>query len=92
MRSKEERKAEAEGKGEKGGEKRKREEEKEENETWTVKEDVRVLFLWKPLKFLVKGEIRRVVEMFLGKTSWTILRTCLIVSLIFVRMSVWCLM
>ena len=33
-----------------------------------LKEDVRVLFLWKPLKFLVKREMWRVAEMFLGKT------------------------
>ena len=33
-----------------------------------LKENVRVLFLWKPLKFLIKAEIRRVAEMFLGNT------------------------
>ena len=32
-----------------------------------VKEDVRILFLWKPLKFLTKGEIWRVAEMFLER-------------------------
>ena len=54
------------------GEKRRREGEKEENETKTIKkEDVRVLFLRKPLNFLVKGDICRVVVIFLGKTSWT---------------------
>ena len=91
-KSKEERKAEAEGEGEEEGEKRKRNEEKEENETGTVNEDVRVWFLWKPLKFSVKSEMWRVAGMFPAKTSWTILRTCLIVSMVLVLMSVWCLM
>ena len=49
-RGKEERTAKAEKNEEEKGEKRKRVEEKEENETNLLKEDVRVLFLWKPLK------------------------------------------
>ena len=57
-----------------------------------VKEDVRVVFLWKPLKSSVKGEIWRVVEIFLEKTSWRSLRTCLIVSLFLVSWCVLCLM
>ena len=56
------------------------------------KEDVRVVFLWMPLKFLVKEEIRRVVVICLGWIFWRSARTCLIMSLILVRMSVWCLM
>ena len=62
------------------GEKRRREGEKEENETGLLKEDVTVLLLWNHLQSLVKGEIWRVVEIFLGKTSWISLRTCLVVS------------
>ena len=46
-----------------------------------LKEDVPVLLLWRPLTFLVKREIWTVVVIFLGKTSWISLRTCLIVSL-----------
>ena len=54
-------------KGEEDGEKRKREEEKRrECNGDGLKEDVMVLFLWKHLIFLVKGEIWRVAEMFLG--------------------------
>ena len=56
------------------------------------KEDVRVLFRWKPLKSLVKEEIWRAVMTCLGKTSWISLRTCLIVSLFLVSWCVWCLM
>ena len=52
------------------GEKRRGEEEKAENGTGDCeKEDVRVLVLLKPLTFLVKEEIWRVVVIFLGKTS-----------------------
>ena len=65
-RGKEERMAKAEKNEEEKGEKRKREEEKEENETDLLKEDVRVLFLWKLLKSLVKGKTWRVAEVF----SW----------------------
>ena len=39
-----------------------------------LKEDVRVLCLWRPLKFLVKGEIWRVTRIFLVKTPWMSLR------------------
>ena len=53
------------------------------------KEDVRVVFQRKPFKFLVKGEIWRVVVIFLGKTLWRSLRTGLIVNLIRVRVCVW---
>ena len=49
------------------GERRKREEEKEENETERAKEDVTVLFLWSFFKSSVKGNIRRVVVVFLGR-------------------------
>ena len=70
----------------KGGEKRKREKEKE-NQTVRVKWRIDGL-----LKSLVKGEIWRVVAVFLGGTSWTSMRTCLIVSLLLVRVCVWCLM
>ena len=48
------------------------------------KEDVRVVFLWRPLKSLVKGETWRVVVICLGKTYRRSTRTCLIVSLILV--------
>ena len=91
-KSKEERKAEAEGKGEEEGEKRKERRSKKRMKRGRLKEDVRVWFLWKFLKFLVKSEMWRVAEMFPGKTSWRSLRTCLIVSLLLVRMCVWCLM
>ena len=50
-------------------EKRKREEQNEENKTTTVKrikEDVSVLFVWRPLNFLTKGEMLRIVVIFLG--------------------------
>ena len=57
-----------------------------------LEEYVRVLFLWKPLTFLVKGEIWRVVVIFLGKTPWRSLRTGLVVNLICVREWEWCLM
>ena len=40
------------------------------------------------MQFFVKREMWRVAEMFPGKTSWTILRTCLFVSLILVRVRV----
>ena len=53
---------------------------------------MRVLFLWKPLPFLVKGEIWRVAEMFLGNTSWRSLRTSLTVSKLLVSWYGWCLM
>ena len=50
---------------------------------------VRVVFPRKPFKFLVKGEIWRVVVIFLGKTLWRSLGTGLIVNLIRVRVCVW---
>ena len=89
---KEERTARDEKKEEERGEKRKREEEKKRTRRGRSKEDVRVLFRWRPLKFLVKGEIWRVVVIFLGKTPWRILGIGLIVSLFRVRVCGWCLM
>ena len=56
------------------------------------KEDGTVCLLWMPLKSSVKGEIWRVVVVFLGGTSSKSLNTCLIVNLILVRTCVWCLM
>ena len=50
------------------GKKRRREGEKEEKETER-----------RLLNFLVKGKIGKVVVIFLGKTSWISLRTCLVV-------------
>ena len=61
------------------GEKRRREGEKKRTTRGLLKEDVAVLLLWNPLQFLVKGEIWRVVVIFLG-TPRISLRTCLIVS------------
>ena len=55
-------------------------------------EDVRVSFRWRPLKFLVKGDIWRVVVIFLGKTPWRKLGIGLIVNLFHVRVCGWCLM
>ena len=60
------------------GKKRRR---KRRTQRGVLKEDVSVLFLWRPLKFLVRGEIWRVVVIFLGETFWISLTTCLIVSL-----------
>ena len=68
-KSKEESKAEAEGKGEEEGEKRKRGKErrrKKRTKRRRLKEDVCVLFLWKPLKFFVKGEIGELRRCFRG--------------------------
>ena len=91
-KSKEERKVEAEGKGEVEGEKRKREGEKEDNETVTVERRCEGLVSVEAFEiFLSRGRCGD-AEMCPGKTSWTILRTCLIVSLILVRMCWWCLM
>ena len=45
------------------------------------KEDVRVSFRWRPLKFLVKEKIWRVAEMSPGNTSWRNLGIGLIVNL-----------
>ena len=73
---------------EKGKEKRR----KKSTKRRRSKEDVRVLFLWGPLKSLVKGQTWRVVVTCLERTSWRSMRTCLIVSLNLVRMCVWCLM
>ena len=87
-KSKEERKVEAEGEGEVEGEKRKRDEEKEENETGTVKRRCRGLVSVEAFEILSQGERWWIAEMFPGKISWTILRTCLIVSLILVRIDV----
>ena len=87
---KEESKAEAEGKGEEKGEKRKRGGEKE-NETEKVRRRCEGFVSVEAFEILVKGEIWRVVEMFLGNTSWRSLRTCLTVSLLLVSWCVRCL-
>ena len=74
-------------------EKRRREGEKEENETGLLKDDVTFLFLWNHLQFFVKGEMWRVVVIFLGNKSWISLRTCLVVSrMLGWLVPDWCLM
>ena len=45
-----------------------------------MKEDVSVLFVWRPLNFLVKGEMENCGDLS-WDTFWISLRTCLIVSL-----------
>ena len=55
-------------------------------------ENVKVLLLWMPLTFLVKGEIWRVMVIFLGETFWISLRTCLFVGLRLGWLCRWCLM
>ena len=67
------------GKEEQRGKKRKREEEKEENETGTVKRRCEGFVSLEALDSFVKCDLERCV-IFLGKTSWTRLRICLIVS------------
>ena len=69
---------------------RRRKEEKERkrekrNETVTVKEDVRVWFLWKAFEiFCQEGDVESCGDVS-WEDLWTILRTCLIVSLIRAR-------
>ena len=87
-RGKEERNEEEKGEKRKRGKEKRR---KESTKRGRSKEDVRVVFLLKPLKFLVKGEFWRVVVICLGRNPWRSMRTCLIVSLVLVRMCVWCL-
>ena len=65
---------------------------KEEIGKECVKEDVSVPFLWRLWVSSVKGEIRRVVVVFLGETFGRSLRTSLIVSLRLGWMCLWCLM
>ena len=55
---------------------------KNRTKTERVKRRWEVCLLWKPLKSFVKVEIWRVVVVFLGRTSWRSMRTCLTVSLI----------
>ena len=69
-----------------------REEGKEENDTMSAKEDVSVRFLRRPLVFLVKAKIGRVVMVYLEKIRWRSLMTCLIVILRLGRMGARCLM
>ena len=83
-RGKEERMAEAEKNEEENGQKR--------TNRGESKENVRDVFLWRPLESSVKRKIWRVVVVFLGEISWRGLRVCLIVSPILVRMCVWCLL
>ena len=90
-RGKEERTAKAEKNEEETGEKRKREVEKEENKTGRVKGRCEG-FVSVEVFFFVKGEIWRVTRIFLGNTLWMSLRAGLVVSLIPVRVCVWCLM
>ena len=65
---------------------------KEENETGTVKRRCEGLVSVEAFEILGKGEIWRVVVIFLGKTPWRILGIGLIVSLFRVRVCGWCLM
>ena len=56
------------------------------------KDDGRVVFLLRPLTFLVKVKIQRAVVIFPGMASWVSLMTCLIVSLFLVSWCMLCLM
>ena len=70
-REKEEITAKAEENDEGKGEKRKKvKRRKKRTKRGELKEDVKVLFRWRLLKSLVKGEIWRVVVIFLGETFW----------------------
>ena len=77
---------------EESGEKRKREEEKEENQTVTVKRRCEGLFLWKPYNFLSQTGDVESDEDLSGEDPLMSLRAGLVVSLIRVRVCVWCLM
>ena len=70
----------------------KREEEKEGNETETVKRRCEGCVSVEAFEIKVKRETWRVAVVCLGRTSWRSLRVRLIVSLISVRMCVWCLL
>ena len=89
-RGKEERMAKAEKKEEEKGEKRKRR--KKRMKRRRSEEDVRVVFLWRLLKSLVKGETWRVMVARRGEIPWRSLMTCLCVSLFLARWCVGCLM
>ena len=91
-RGEEERMAESEKNEEEKGDKRKREEEKEVNETGTVKRRCEGFVSVEAFEIFGQGGDLESC----GNLSWGDLRrsmrTCLIVSLILVRMCVWCLM
>ena len=75
------------------GQKRTREEEKEENKTGGVERRCEGFVSVEAfLNFSVKVKTWRVAGFFLEGICWRSLRTCLIVSLILVRMCIWCLM
>ena len=61
-RGKEEKTARAKKQEEERGEKRKGKRKKKRTKRRRSKEDVRVLFRWRPLKSLVKGEVRRLTS------------------------------
>ena len=72
--------------------KSRRDGEKEENETGIVKRRGEGLVSVEAFDILVKGQIWRVVVIFLGKTSWIRMRTILIVSRRLGWLCLWCLM